>query len=590
MGRTLVVVAWLVAMVTPAFAQQDDREAQRKKQELAALEAALPTVTAQTGLDQAQLGPPPWCTGVKPEGSWSPSSIGRTISAAARDYSEWIKAAEVTCFWPNEPAVQKAAQVITQSWINMTGMSLVDAVETIHARIDGDRITADQKKLCGELVVSDEIEGEEKAFMRARRVLFGCLLSPSHPMWIDSDLRVPDELINYIDVSAVEPDELVRLALILDRSRFALNEPSSGFDRRLASYVSDQVDYHAFQPIKALQLLEEAPFKGNAFARVVVLESIGRAKLAIAAVEEAVKKKSSDADWKELLVTSPQRGIAAWTANAEKHKDVLARSNEFEHKWWGASRRALKGCWQPLRKDFISVAKTLKHGNVAEFRESLSDPIASLLFTRLAACAAYDAGDKHYAEMLLRQANDLRFARGPRVAAYYAALDTLGKINDDRPKFPIQQREFYFFKNNALYSSGFDVANKDRSGMGFVGDGGKGIVKSIKRGPKGAEIAFATEKHTEIGRSCVETNRILTFRADGSPLYYQKCHDTGPITVNDTPGAITVPAEWAEGIAVGSALEFAAAIGKPPARLAVPKAVYSDKSKKKLTNFLGLPL
>jgi hypothetical protein len=243
-----------------------------------------------------------------------------------------------------------------------------------------------------------------------------------------------------------------------------------------------------------------------------------------------------------------------------------------------------------LRKDFVSVAKTLKHGNVVEFRESLSDPIASLLFMRLAACATYDSGDKHYAEMLLRQANELRFARGPRVAAYYAALDALGKIADDRPKFPIHPREFYFFKNNALYSNAFAEVVKDRSGIGYVGDSGKGIVKSIKRGAKGAEIVFATEKHTEIGRSCVETNHILTFRADGSPLYYQKCHDTGPITVNDTAGAITVPAEWAEGIAVGSAVEFAAAIGKPPARAGLPKAVYSDKSKKKLTNFLGFPL
>jgi hypothetical protein len=272
-----------------------------------------------------------------------------------------------------------------------------------------------------------------------------------------------------------------------------------------------------------------------------------------------------------------------------KWKDAFQRSNEFEHVFWGPSRRAMKGCWPALYKDFAAVAKTLKHGNAHEFRESLSDPVASLVFSRLGACAAVD-GDANYALALLTISRDLRASRGPRLAAYYAALDALSKILEDRTKFPIDAKSFWFMKSNALYQAAFSAANGRKKGMGFVAQTAKGIVKSASKGAQGVVVAFQTEKHQEMGRSCVETGHILTFRADGSPLYYQKCHDTGLITVNDTPGAVTIPTDWASGIAVGAAIDFEAAIGQPPARIALPKAVYSDKSKKKLVAFYGLGL
>jgi hypothetical protein len=93
-----------------------------------------------------------------------------------------------------------------------------------------------------------------------------------------------------------------------------------------------------------------------------------------------------------------------------------------------------------------------------------------------------------------------------------------------------------------------------------------------------------------MGRSCVETNRILQFRADGSPLYYQKCKDTGMVTVDTTAVGITVPSEWADGIVPGAAVEFEAGFGNNAARPGLPVAVYADKSKKKLVNFYGLGL
>ena len=408
-------------------------------------------------------------------------------------------------------------------------------------------------------------------------------------MWSDSSMRLPDDLLTFLDMSANEPDGLVRLAVVLDESRFALRQHDSYFDKALLSYAMHQIDFKALSPPGVLKMLDSEPYKGNSFARTAVLESLARAKMAVEAVEEAVKKKSSDADWKELLITAPQRGVDEWNAEAAKYKNEIQRSNAFEQKFWGPSRKALQGCWPVLRKDFLVLAKTLKHGNETEFKEALSDPIASLLFSRLAACAPVEQ-DKHYAEVLLRMSNDLRYARGPRLAAYYATLDALSKILADRTKFPVEGKDLGTFGVRALYRAGFDSAYKGRSGMGFVAISAHGVVKGVKKVATGVQISFATQKHQEMNRSCTQTGRILQFRPDGSPVYYEKCHDTGLVTVDDTAEDITVTPEWAEGIKPGMFLHFDAAIGQPPGRRGLPKTTYTDKNKKKLVNFYGFAL
>jgi hypothetical protein len=576
-----------------AYAQGDDREAQHRKDDLERLAREMPVVAADPGRDAAPVRSPPWCDAVKPSGSYGPSAIARSFKQAQHDgWGGYLETAMITCFFPNEPAVQKATAAIEQAWINLTGLSEPEALETFKARLAADTYKADKEKLCDQLTVSEEVQGEELSFMTARRALFGCTKkgwADKYPLWADNGTHVPDDLVTYVDASSIPVDEVVRLALISDHVRFVFGEHNEYYAQRLLSYVTDQFDYLAFTPATVMKVLDAAPYQNNAYARGVLLESIGRAKLGILAITDDVNKKAADADWKELLVLAPQRGIADWTKEMTKWKDVFARSNAFEHAFWGPSRKAMKGCWPALYKDFNTVAKTLKHTSAHEFKEALSDPIASLLFSRLGACAAVD-GDGNYAMALLTVSRDLRASRGPRLAAYYAALDALSKILEDRTKFPVDAKSFWFMKSNALYTASFSAANGRKKGVGFVAQSAKGIVKSASKGANGVVVQFQTEKHQEMGRTCVETGHILTFRTDGSPLYYQKCHDTGLITVNDTPGAVTIPADWATGIVAGAALEFEAAIGPPPARLALPKAVYSDKSKKKLVNFYGLGL
>jgi len=205
----------------------------------------------------------------------------------------------------------------------------------------------------------------------------------------------------------------------------------------------------------------------------------------------------------------------------------------------------------------------------------------------MAACARVDGGGP-WAEKLFQIHGELRIARGPRLAAYYAAFDALSKILADRSKFAIAHKDLYFVKTNYLYHAAMKVPVKTE-GAGIT-NSGKGIVKTAKRSGKGVQVAFVPDKHKEMSYECTPTAQIISFRPDGAPNYYQNCKAAGMVTIDNTAKPIVVPAEWASGIAAGAVVEFDAEYKDSPSRVAIPKTVYSDKTKTKLVNYLGMSL
>lgn len=385
----------------------------------------------------------------------------------------------------------------------------------------------------------------------------------------------------------------MRLGSVLQSVR-VVNDKVDYFEKNLAAtYAMDQLDYQALKLEAVVKLLDAPPYQGNSWARTVGLESVGVAKMGVAEVEAEVKKRAGkDADWKELLVAAPQRGSAEWRASAAKWKAELARSSDFERKYFGPSKRAARGCLPALRADFEKVARTLPHDTAHDFRESLSDPVASLLFQRMVLCTALD-DDANWAGQLRAIGSDVRYARGPRVAAYWAAVDALGKILADRERFPVKLADMYLFKNNVLYDAALKEQSESKNkqdAMGFVGDSGNGVVASVKKGAAGVEVAFVKQRHQEMGYSCTDTNHLLAIRGDGTLVYRQNCKPTGLYWVDNTPGGITVPAAWAAAVSPGHFVEFKTERGAPPKRRALPVAVYADKNKKKLLNWMGLGL
>ncbi|MEO7734617.1 MAG: hypothetical protein ABIY55_26915 [Kofleriaceae bacterium] len=565
---TLAGTAW----GTPA----DEENARSALKRLA---VAMRGVAPDPGRDTAPVRPAPWCKGVVRGIASSPLAVSAAFERWTTDgFLSLIKAARYSCDYTNEPAGQVASTMIEQTWINLTGLSEADAIESISARVRERSWEADHKKLCDALTVSDEVRGEDRAFMATRRILFGC---PGHAQWGERE-ELPSDLIAFIDQSDVPADELVRLSRILDRVSEPLN--STNVDHQVVRYAIDAPDFRELAAF-TLNLLDAPPYAGNRYARVIAQESLGRARLGIATLEAEVKKRVSDADWKELLISAPQRGIEAYRAAAQAAAAPIARSNAFEHKAFGGSKRAVAGCLPELRKDFVEVYQKLPHASASQARESLSDPIASLLFGRLLVCMGLDGDVEVASEIYQRVAPDVRRARGVRTAAYYATLEALGKIRADRERFPLAPSDL------APVIGHLDVLHALRPNKRTSFDyEGSGIVKAVHKIAAGLHVTFVTSKHQEMSRSCTATNRIVQIRSDGSIQYYQNCRDTGLVTVNNTPEEITIPALLADHIVAGCAIEFGVTGGHKLERIAVPRVVYADKAKKKVVNYVGFAL
>jgi hypothetical protein len=538
----------------------------------------MPGLAPDPGRDKAPVRPAPWCGSVKLDPHMHPPKY------MAMKYEGWktngslalIEAAELSCHWAKPPEMQVAASMIEQTWINLTGLSEPDAVESIAARINTDAWKADKQKLCSALTVSEEDRGEDKAFTETRRALFGC--PNDEAQWGDRR-SPPDALLAFLDQSDAPADELMRLSWILARTKGEVGDDTQG-NHRVLSYVTDAYDFRALSPAAALKVLEAPPYAGNLCARVIVKESIGRARIQIATYEESVKKRIKDPEWNELLVKAPQRAIEAYTASAARFKAEIARSNAFEHKVMGPSKRAVAGCQAQLRRDFLNVYRKLPHATENEARDSLSDSVASLLFRRLLVCMNIDGNDDLASDLTSQLLTQSRRSRGPRIAAYYGSLEALGKIKADRERFPIDA--------DALRAHGGsqDVLGNPAGGSSFPTEE-KGVVKAVHKAADGLHVKFEHSAHQEMTSSCTPTNRIVQIRSDGTVQYYMKCHDTGLITVNDTPAEITIATELAEGIAPGMLMHFRVKLRN---RDAYPMMVFADKRKTKLVNYYGFGL
>ena len=579
-----------------------------------AMAASLLDVKADPGLETTKPGPPTWCAEVKiTPGAWNPQN--QITLRADTSLDRLLDSARFACLWPKEPNVQKAVGLIMQWYVNYTGLSVARATETFKTRVsnksiatgstgeDGkDRFHAQQKQLCAALTMPREVDGgEEVEFMTARRKLFGCPVTSATTMepalWISDSYDVKDTLIAFLDSSVTEVDEAVRLAWLLTRTRYIFTEGRSDLDVQLLTYITDQIDFDLMSEPRLMKLIDAAPYKGNGYARTILLESLANAQLGVRKIKAEVGKRASDAGWKDLLLAAPQRGIAEWTKAAGQHKDAIARSNAFEAKFFGPSKQAIKGCWPELRKDFVEATKMLKRGSAIEFQQELSEPVPSLLFARLVACASIDA-DRSHTEALRTIDSSLRYQRGPRVAAFYAALDAHPKILADRRKFPIQAEDLrganhWLFQTRMLDAEvmrNIADAKPRYADIGAADGHSAGTVKAVKNVGDTTRVTFVSTKSQYMGTSCVDSKRIVTWDANNSPIYYRACKDTGMVTFDSTPAEVLIPTAWAEGIKAGVVLDFDVSPYEMPRRFALPTAAYSDKTRKKLINFVGIGL
>ncbi len=548
----------------------------------------LPVVAPAAGLETAPIRAPSWCAAVKDKPGNDPSFIAMAIEDYRKEgWPKLIAAAQKTCPYANEPAVHKAAAVIEQLWINLTGLGDTDAVASIAARLDTASWDAARKELCASLLAEAD-DGEGGTYRSARSLVFGCS-GDRAPQWQTTNAP-PRELSAYLDQSATPPDAIVELSQVIHTAQLSDLQRNGYFDGHLVEYAIDRVDIDALTAAQLDAVLETAPYKGNVFAHVIAKESFARARLDIVDLDGEIAKKVKDPDWKELLIDAPKRAVDAYLAEAKPFAAEIARSNAFEHTLFGPSLKAMAGCLPELRRDFLKVWKRVPIRTEAEAIDALSRPVTALLVRRVVACMAVDS-DPMIARMAHGILAKVRDERGVRTAAFYGAVEALVKIDADRTNFSLQPKDLMAPNNLRLenVADALLAKRKQSDPMGFVLDE-RGTVKSATRTAKGLVIVFEDKAAKVMDISCVDTNHILDIDSSGHVRYVQSCHNTGMITVHDQPVGLTIPLELADGIGRGSVIEYDVTRGDKTQRLGFPFKAYADAKKTKLVNFYGFPI
>ena len=527
--------------------------------EMDELDSSLTDVSPDPGRERAPIGPPRWCNGTALDANnWSPLAIARRIHGWERQgWGALILAARLTCLWPRERPVQRAAAIVHQSWINLTGLGVNAAADSLAARLDEEKFLEGKKRICGALILSDETAGEDRAFMNARRML---LCESDGPLW--SRPTPPPALWEggYLDHSSVEPDQLVRLAWVLPLAETGDDRSASNFEKNLATYGVENIDYQLLSDRKLFALLDNGPYRGNRYVETIVKESLARARIGMAALASAVEERATDPDWKELLIDAPKKGADAYLARTSRYEPQIARSNDFERRAYGPSKKAVAGCLSVLRPDFVGVWKALPHRDEAEAHRSLSDPVAGLLFERLVLCMELD-GDPMFADAIKKYRRE--FVRGVRVAALVAAREAAARIRANRERFPISPGDFSSLFRFSFGRPPWDTRPPSSSRPWVYSGGlkfnGEGVVKAASRRDNDRDIEGG-------GSTGYQGLRVEFGDGEAEP-------------------PILIPNEFAANIEKGCFVKFLMA--HPKLRVALPLAVYKRGATGTLVNALG---
>jgi hypothetical protein len=561
--------SWILAFCAPLVAGSTAQAMPDATRAEIEHEIGVPTAPGP-GLERAQLHGIPWCGAVhKHDPEWWMSTADDLQQYRNGRHSQFrlFHLARMLCGEPGDPLVQRIATEALQLWINETGMAARDAVESLALRTDKDGFQAERTALCDAIKPKDdETRKERTALARARFQVLGC--RNDSPLWMQAE--DVEHLGPYIDRGSAARDDLAHLAWVLHRQHKDLEE---GRDDSLIGYAVDQFDFHAVSADAALHQLDAAPYRGNRYARVMVLESLGRAQLVTARIEALVAKRASDPEWKEMLITAPDRGAAAWKAAAERDKAALARSDEFDRKLHEGGDT--HGCQAALRADFLAIVKPLKRDDLWTLEGAMSDhPLAGLVAQRFARCLILDSNP--YAkfsgqELLHALTTAVRVIPGPRIAAYYAVIDARANHRDrDRGDEDGESRSEGSRMGRAPRPLGFTDSLggplmrltevfqfEDHDHRANDGDFVRGVIKSVGKGKAGVHVVFVKTRKVARGQVCRETNKID--RQDphtGKITYRQVCHWTDPKPVEEGPDPVDVPVELAGGLQPGRYARF----------------------------------
>jgi hypothetical protein len=329
---------------------------------------------------------------------------------------------------------------------------------------------------------------------------------------------------------------------------------------------------------------------GNEYAKIIAGENLARARADFRMWDAAIKAQAAkDPDFKKVVVDAPAAGWAAWEALYKAEKAIFDEGAEFEKRALSPSLSAVKGCAQKLRPTLAKILKAKKVTDAKGAAEAVKgDPVAGPTFKRYALCAAMEK-EAALAETLDVALMKSRPHRGPRVAAYFAAVEAAAAVVADRPKFAVKPAVLVSPFDDPLPEATSRLATGKTPW--FIDD--DGVVASTKKVPGGVLVTFKKESYMRQNWNCKNTGRILRINSSGIVEYEHSCTPAGKSEVVTTPRPIVV-AEWlAAGIEPGRLVEHKGirpGEGQGDQLGGLPVAVYDGKAQKKLIALWGIEL
>ena len=537
-------------------------------------------------------GNPPWCDVVgKIAEPASPSSIynesgGDDIIAAVHD----------VCANPTDPTWRRFAAALVQKQMNMTHQAQPDAEKSLRARVQTDKWTAQHDQLCKALAVAPEAAAEVKTFGDARLELFGCVQN-GHLLWSTKAKGNPGGVGYYLD-AAVAPDPLMRVYWLetFIPPIYEQKLPSTGASENssLLYYAIAAPDLAKIDRNALDKILQAPPY--NDYARVVMNETLADLANTSKFYETATDALAKgDEDYTTILRKAPQQAYADWDKLVAQWKPELEHSEAFEMLLSAPSRKAMKGCSTQLLKDGEKVVRQFKDANYREMIEKLeADPIANLLFDRLAVCTAFE-GIGGISGALKKIVEDSRELRGARSLAGYAIVDAVTSAAKDRPRLVLTVQNFRptgFRGERNLDDHDFNFhgslaieSDRDRVVQGVVG--------SVTKTEEGMKITFKKVGFKFQNYTCSDTNKIARIADGGRIIYQQTCHNTpGTTSVDRTPDPVVIPTELAGVVKPGVfvSLEFSRGFGKSLVNTGAPMYTKKSPTDTKIASFYGLAM
>lgn len=523
-------------------------------------EHALTPINPGHGIDAANVtGTIPWCdkaAGVNKD-RWDANRISRTIDARY-GISGTIEGAYHLCQRPNDPTWKQKATYTLQKWMNWSGQTQDEAVKSIRARIQTDKMKNEKAALCKALEVGAEVGGQARAYADARRLFFGCTGRDGQELWLEPGaISMSDQIGFWLDADIDLDSELVRMYWLFGQTVEPDPEKLGGTgtfaNQPLLSYAVASVDYGKLDWKVVEKELAGAPYSNSEFARAVASESFHSLKWRRKLYEEAIDKLAKQAsEYNTILREAPKSGFAQWDKVTAPWKAELARSLAFEKKLSDPSRKVLQGCSKELMPDVQKLIKSYKKPDYAELVKALAnDPIASVLLSRLAVCFAAEnvVGSGAFRDIV----NQGRAFRGPRTMAYYAVVDALTEALKDRPKLLLVHTNFAYRSQGLADVYGGEFRFNGSAPRNPKETSTKGIVKEVKKGNDGLTVVFKAQKLKYPEYDCVATKRPIRIRADGGIEYEQNCRATGKMLSQDnTPSPITISPVLAGGVKPGA--------------------------------------